>query len=283
MKMHMKKSFVAAFVPLFILGIFLSGASTVHAIAQGQPCTGTVDSNECDGTLACINGTCEVDPNLDATPAAPTPATTPAASTQSTTAGANGGSTANNFIPLTSIPGVNAIANLPATAGLPAFFNQLYKICIGVCGALALFQIIRAGILYMSAGDNTEKVSQARQLISTSILGLVIVLSPVIVFSIINPSVLSLSVNFKSIAPTPTTGTAGAVTPASNPTQTGLGNVTNGTGAGTGYIANQCSKLTNGAAIASAQDQACCAAQTGCKVQLSFTNALNAPTCACSN
>jgi hypothetical protein len=91
--MHMKKSFVAAFVPLFILGIFLSGASTVHAIAQGQPCTGTVDSNECDGTLACINGTCEVDPNLDATPAAPTPATTPAASTQSTTAGANGGST----------------------------------------------------------------------------------------------------------------------------------------------------------------------------------------------
>ena len=94
------------------------------------------------------------------------------------------------FVPLTSIPGIDSAGN---AATLPDFLNNVYKLSIGLAAVLAVLQIIRAGIMYMGGDSITEK-KEARSLITLAIGGLVLVLSPVIVFSIINPKILDLKI-----------------------------------------------------------------------------------------
>lgn len=94
------------------------------------------------------------------------------------------------FIPLTSIPGIESAGN---SQNLPDFLNSLYQLAIGAAAVLAVLQIVRAGIMYMGGDSVTEK-KEAKSLIMLSIGGLVLILSPVIVFSIINPDILSLKI-----------------------------------------------------------------------------------------
>lgn len=94
------------------------------------------------------------------------------------------------FVPLTSIPGIESAGNAET---LPDFLNNLYKLAIGVAAVLAVLQIVRAGVMYMGGDSITEK-KDAKNLIALSVGGLILVLSPVIVFSIINPSILSLKI-----------------------------------------------------------------------------------------
>lgn len=106
------------------------------------------------------------------------------------------------FVSLTNIPALEGAGN---AATLPAFVNSLYKIAIGLAAVLAVLQIIRAGIMYMGGDSVTEK-KEAKNLIALSIGGLVLILSPVIVFSIINPSILDLKIGgLSELADTETT------------------------------------------------------------------------------
>lgn len=94
------------------------------------------------------------------------------------------------FVPLTSIPGIESAGNADS---LPDFLNSLYRLAIGAAAVLAVLQIVRAGIMYMGGDSVTEK-KEAKSLIALSIGGLVLILSPVVVFSIINPNILSLEI-----------------------------------------------------------------------------------------
>ncbi|MBU2158941.1 pilin [Patescibacteria group bacterium] len=101
---------------------------------------------------------------------------------------------ANDFVPLTNIPVLFDTGNAINTPeGLSIFLNNIYKVCIGVAAVVAVLQIMRAGIMYMGGDSVTEK-KDAKNLIAMSIGGLILVLSPVIVFSIINPSILTLKI-----------------------------------------------------------------------------------------
>lgn len=181
---------------------------------------------------------------------------------------------ADNFVPLTNIPAVTQVAQ---SDNLAAFFNNLYRIAIGVAATLAVLQIMRAGIMWMSAGGSGESISKARTLIGTSLFGLLLILSPAIVFGIINPKILSMDLNFGSISATdhdiisspwestdanakntctqeggvPTVSSSGTVrcTPAAN--------------------SNSCSAtpFTPGVHSVTADQQTCCTVQTGCKFQ----------------
>ena len=82
--------------------------------------------------------------------------------------------------------------------GLATFFNNLYKYLIGLAAALAVIMIIWGGLEY-STQDSISKKSDGKQRIYDAIFGLVLVLSPVLVFSIINPSILNLSLNLKPL------------------------------------------------------------------------------------
>jgi hypothetical protein len=117
------------------------------------------------------------------------------------------------FIPLTTLPGIKEFG---ADLSLAPLLSQIYKMCIGIAAVLAVLQLMRAGVMYMGGDSITEK-KQARELIGLSIAGLLLVLSPVIVFGIINPQILNLDLTNSleklntSVAPAP--GTSGNPSP----------------------------------------------------------------------
>lgn len=104
---------------------------------------------------------------------------------------------AQGFVPLAPIPGLTqgVTAN---SAGLATFFNNLYKYIIGLAAILAVIEIIWGGLEY-STQDSVSKKSDGKERIYQAIFGLVLVLSPVLVFSIINPSILNLSLNLPKL------------------------------------------------------------------------------------
>lgn len=102
----------------------------------------------------------------------------------------------DTFVSLTSLPGINSLIGSPS---LPSFVNNLYRLCIGAAALFAFVEIVWAGYLFMSNSDNISKNTKARQKIMNAIIGLVLVLSPYIVFSIINPKILDLSLDFTKL------------------------------------------------------------------------------------
>lgn len=142
------------------------------------------------------------------------------ASSDAGTTGSGTTDTSTAFVPLTNIPFINEAGN---AGKFQDFLNQVYKICIGLAAALAVLQIVRAGIMYMGGDSVTEK-SAARNLIVQSLLGLLLVLSPVIVFTIINPSILSLKINnLKELAiPASSGGATSPAAPGSSATPTAV-------------------------------------------------------------
>jgi hypothetical protein len=101
---------------------------------------------------------------------------------------------AQSFTPLTSLPGV---ADATSSPDLAAFLSNIYKLCIGAAAILAVLKIIQGGITYMLGDSITEK-KEARHHIAMAVLGLVLVLSPALVFGIIDQRILSLDIG-KSI------------------------------------------------------------------------------------
>lgn len=99
----------------------------------------------------------------------------------------------DTFVSLTHIPGISGLTSAPT---LPILLNNLYKLCIGAAAVIAVIQIIRAGISIMTNQGNFMQSSEARKRLVNTFLGLLLVLSPVIVFSIINPRILDLNLDF---------------------------------------------------------------------------------------
>ncbi len=119
--------------------------------------------------------------------------------------GTNPGATQAGFVPLSAptSPLTQAEIDAANNGNLPGFFNLLYNICIGVAVVLAVLQLMRAGITYMTAAGNIGSTEKARHLIQTSLLGLLLVLSPVIVFGVINPAILNFDLNLDALRVAP--------------------------------------------------------------------------------
>ncbi|OGG65028.1 hypothetical protein A3C94_02165 [Candidatus Kaiserbacteria bacterium RIFCSPHIGHO2_02_FULL_55_17] len=100
---------------------------------------------------------------------------------------------AQGFVPLAPIPGLTDVQ--PTSGGLATFFNNLYKFMIGIAAALAVIMITWAGLKIALNRDNVSTIMDSKGTIYNAVFGLVLVLSPYLVFSIINPSILNLSLN----------------------------------------------------------------------------------------
>ncbi len=127
-------------------------------------------------------------------------------------------SPSSGFTALAPIPGLTDTSNTAVvnSTSLANFFNNLYKYVIGLAAVLAVIMIIWGG-LEISTQDSISKQSAGKEKIQQAILGLVLVLSPVLVFSIINPNILNLSLNLppletKSGSPVQTGGGTGTQT-----------------------------------------------------------------------
>ncbi len=142
---------------------------------------------------------------------------------------------AQGFVPLAPIPGLTDLSPTSAINSdtLASFFNNLYKYLIGIAATLAVVEIIWAGLdISFFHKDTASAISTDKGRIYNAIFGLVLVLSPALVFSIINPRILDLSLNLppiKPLASTPanvTTGGGGSTSVA--PPSTGCTPIHNG-------------------------------------------------------
>ena len=111
---------------------------------------------------------------------------------------------AEGFVPLAPIPGLTDSVTLNSASGINAntlanFFNNLYKFLIGLAAALAVIMITWEGLRIATNQDNVSIITDSKGKIYNAIFGLVLVLSPVLVFSIINPSILNLSLNLPEL------------------------------------------------------------------------------------
>jgi hypothetical protein len=141
-------------------------------------------------------------------------------------AGTPGSTNGTGFQPLAPIPGLDdTTANNVTATSLASFLQNLYKYLIGVAAIIAIIQIIRGGIEYATV-DNVGKKTDGKRHIQQALFGLVLVLSPALVFTIINPAIINLSLNLPPLNTpqgTSTLGTAPTTTtdPATGCTVTG--------------------------------------------------------------
>src|SRR6266481_8825422 len=125
----------------------------------------------------------------------------------------------DQFIPLTSLPGLSSVS--ASSLSLPAFINNLYRLSIGAAAFFAVIQIAWAGFIFLSSADSISKNTKAKQKITNAVIGLVLVLSPYVVFSVINPKILDISLNFSGLqTKNGTTSSNGAASTATSPPNT---------------------------------------------------------------
>jgi hypothetical protein len=109
-----------------------------------------------------------------------------------------GEASGDHFLPLTNLPGIQEVSQ---SNSLPQLLNTLYKLCIGAAAVIAILQIMRAGVYFMFNKGSIAQNEKAKGLIQNSVMGLILVLSPAIVFGIINPDILKIDLDFSGIAP----------------------------------------------------------------------------------
>lgn len=104
----------------------------------------------------------------------------------------------DGFVPLTNLPGLSQTISSDT---LPDLLNQIYRLCIGAAAVIAVLQIMRAGAYFMFNKGSVAHNEKAKSLIQNSVLGLLLVLSPAIVFGIINRDILNLKLDFTELQP----------------------------------------------------------------------------------
>lgn len=200
------KTILNAFVLLCVLSLFptsLLAQGTERVTPPGSEPSQT-ESTPGTGNSA---GTAEVTSPGTGTPptggTAPKTDPSPVQDTPSTgSGGGEGGQPADTFTSLTQLPGISEVNNELVNAdSLPALFNSLYRMCIGAAAVIAVIQIMRAGVKFMTKGGSVSANTEAKDMIRNAILGLVLVLSPAIVFGIINPRILNLELSIGGLQP----------------------------------------------------------------------------------
>ncbi|HBU07430.1 MAG TPA: hypothetical protein DEB09_05100 [Candidatus Magasanikbacteria bacterium] len=77
-------------------------------------------------------------------------------------------------------------------AHLGDFIQYIYRYGVVVVGLLAVFMIIRSGLVWVTSGGSAEKIKEAQKLISGSIIGLIIALLSYSLLNVLNPNLVNL-------------------------------------------------------------------------------------------
>ena len=74
---------------------------------------------------------------------------------------------------------------------LPKYIRSIYGYAVGVVGILAAVVLMFGGVLWLTAGGNAERVTNAKSWIGASLTGLVLVLCSYLILSTINLGLVS--------------------------------------------------------------------------------------------
>jgi hypothetical protein len=85
-----------------------------------------------------------------------------------------------------ALPGLGVVSD-PAQ-----YLSALYQWGVSITGILAGIMIMIGGLLYLTAGGSSERVSNAKSYISSALIGLVLALTSYFLLQTVNPALLSL-------------------------------------------------------------------------------------------
>jgi hypothetical protein len=119
------------------------------------------------------------------------------------------------FTPQVTIPNSNFNNTVSTTIGtynnttgkidstlLAQYIGAIYNYGLAIAGILATIMLMAAGIIWLTSGGDSGKITQAKELISGSIAGLIILIVSWVILNTINPDL----VNLKAISSTNLTG-----------------------------------------------------------------------------
>lgn len=86
-----------------------------------------------------------------------------------------GGGIIGGIEPPQSILRINTLAGDTETIGIVFFANRIIVLITIIAGIWVMFNFIRAGWMFLAAGDNTKATGEVRDLLTYSIIGLVII------------------------------------------------------------------------------------------------------------
>jgi hypothetical protein len=153
-----------------------------------------LDTGKC--TLCPQGATCsDLAESVSGTPTTSINAGTTSSAGIGTTSTASGDS---KFVPLAPIPGLTDNADVSAS-GISNFLNKLYFYLIGLAAVLAVIVIIWGGAEIALNRESVARILDGKGRIMSALLGLVLVLSPVVVFTMINPAILNLDLSMPAL------------------------------------------------------------------------------------
>jgi len=82
---------------------------------------------------------------------------------------------------------VNADDETISVPWIGEYISAVYKYAVGIVGILATVVMMFGGVLWITAGGNQERISNAKSWITASLTGLVLVLCSYLILSTVNP------------------------------------------------------------------------------------------------
>lgn len=111
-----------------------------------------------------------------------------------------------NFTPQVSIPGSKFVGQEPIAAGsynnktgnmtsnlMASYIISFYNYGLAISGILATLVLMGAGVIWLTSGGDSGKISQAKELISGAVVGLIILVCAWMILNTINPNLTKLS------------------------------------------------------------------------------------------
>ncbi|MFA4834078.1 MAG: pilin [Patescibacteria group bacterium] len=115
----------------------------------------------------------------------------------------NPSDSSKNFTPQVTIPSADPDLQfqkgIPTAPSIAKYIKAIYNYAIGIVGILAAIVLMFGGVIWLTAGGSSEKVTEAKAWIGASLTGLVLALCSYMILNTINPNLVS----FKDIAVTP--------------------------------------------------------------------------------
>ncbi len=78
------------------------------------------------------------------------------------------------------------------TDSIGKYITEVYKYLIGIVGILATVVMMIGGVIWIGAGGNASRVSEAKAWISGALMGLVLTLSSYMILNTINPDLVTM-------------------------------------------------------------------------------------------
>jgi len=92
----------------------------------------------------------------------------------------------------TSVGTYNSATGKIDSTLLAKYIGAIYNYSLAIAGILATIMLMAAGVIWLTSGGDSGKVSQAKELISGSIAGLIILVVSWVILNTINPDLVNL-------------------------------------------------------------------------------------------